>query len=237
MFSPRDPVYVFHHIPKCGGTSIKSILNSWFITISDYWSGKTDDFAKIVDLNSLWSCHCLCGHFEVDGYYLNQRYPEVFTHDRYRVLTFVRDPLQVQLSLFRFEKMSNRPNAKNIEEHLSLRHNYIANRFPATFDNYREVIDRYFFVGILEKSQESMDILASMISKSPKPLQWKNRSNNGAKNSVSTENIPQDVLTQFRKDNALDYLIYDYCVEKFEKRSTENDSIHHGYSATNGVNL
>ena len=36
FLAPKDPVYVFHHIPKCGGTSLNKILDSCFVTINDY---------------------------------------------------------------------------------------------------------------------------------------------------------------------------------------------------------
>jgi hypothetical protein len=107
MLAPREPVYVFHHIPKCGGTSLNKVLDSWFTTVKDYRSGWSMNYPEKIDIGRLRSCHCLCGHFELDGYYLHQRYPEVFMSSRYRVFTFVRDPLQVQLSLFWYETINN----------------------------------------------------------------------------------------------------------------------------------
>ena len=217
MLAPRDPVYVFHHIPKCGGTSINKVLDSWFITIMDYRSGWTTNYPNKVDVSRLRSCYCLCGHFELDGYYLHQRYPELFISNRYKVFTFVRDPLQVQLSLFRYEKMHNQTKAKSIEEHLSIRHNYLADRFPATLDNYKDIIDRYFFVGVLEESEASIAILASMMRKHFVPLPWLNKSRNGVCSNTGSEEASMELMTRFRDDNILDYLIYDYCVEKLQK--------------------
>lgn len=214
---PRNPVYVFHHIPKCGGTSINAVLNKWFVTIQDYRHGLTNSFPKKVNLDSLRSCHCLCGHFELEGNYLHQRYPESLISPRYKLFTFVRDPLQVQFSLFRYEKMHNRSKVASIKEHLLLRPNYMANRFPATFENYKEVIDRYFFVGILEDSQLSMNILASLIGKPFHPMPWINRSVKDQNSYIETEEVSQEIVAQFREDNALDYLIYDYCVAKLRR--------------------
>ena len=104
----------------------------------------TTNYPAKVDTSRLRSCHCLCGHFELEGYYLNQRYPEVYRSERDRVFTFVRDSLQVQLSLFRYEVMNQRSTVSSIEGHLALRPHYVANRFPATIENYKEIIDRYF---------------------------------------------------------------------------------------------
>ena len=224
IFTPRDPLYVFHHIPKCGGTSLNEVLDRWFITIKDYRVGHTMDYPIKADISRLRSCHCLCGHFELGGYHLHQRYPEVFILSRYRVFTFVRDPLQVQLSLFRYEKMHNVSNAKSIEEHLSLRRNYMANRFPATLDNYKDVINRYFFIGILEESEASVAILASMMGKRFKQLPWRNKSRKDVSNNIGTEEISQELIVRFRNENTLDYLIYDYCVDNFKRISAERDA-------------
>ena len=225
MISPRDPVYVFHHIPKCGGTSVREVLHSWFIIFYDYRRRGTLDYPEKVDLNSWRSAHCLCGHFEMDGYYLHQRYPEVFISNRFKVFTFVRDPLQVQLSLFRYEKKYGVNKTEHIEEHLFLRPNYIAHRLLATMDNYREVIDRYFFVGILENGQASLDLLADIIGKPRKSLPWKNRTQNTLESRSSTNNLSEELVERFRSDSALDYLIYNYCVEKLQKMLAEHDAL------------
>ena len=218
ILAPKDPVYIFHHIPKCGGASVNFLLNSWFIIIRDYRTGDTTNYPEKTDVSSLRSCHCLTDHFEIDGYYLHQRYPEILINNWYKIITFIRDPLQVQLSLFRYEKNGNRAKAKDIKEHLSLRPNYIANRLPATINNYKKVIDRYFFIGILEESQASVDRLASMIKKRSKPLPWENKSTKEGDKNTDSENISEEIIRQFRHDNALDYLIYDYCVEKFKQK-------------------
>ena len=132
--SPKNPVYIFHHIPKCGGTSVNKVLNHWFLIIRDYRSPLSLNYKDKIDLNNLRSCHCLCGHFELNGYHIHQRYPQAIEEERYRIITFVRDPLQIQLSLYRYERKRNTPIAKNIEEHLFLRPNYLSNRLPATIN-------------------------------------------------------------------------------------------------------
>ncbi|RLD58552.1 MAG: hypothetical protein DRJ01_12415 [Bacteroidetes bacterium] len=32
----NKPIYIFHHIPKCGGTSVRKALAKRFIILSDY---------------------------------------------------------------------------------------------------------------------------------------------------------------------------------------------------------
>lgn len=218
-FSPKTPIYIFHHIPKCGGTSLLTVLENWFLTIKDYRIGETLNYPRKVNINKLRSGHCLCGHFELDGNYLYQRYPEALNSDKYKMFTFVRDPLDIQMSLWRYEKKKNTNRAKSIEEHLLLRPNYLANRFPATKDNYKSVIDRYFFVGILEDYQSGIDLLAHLLGKKVQKVPWVNQTKN-----TEVVELPKSVVARFKQENALDYLIYNYCFDAFKRTLDKNPS-------------
>lgn len=213
------PVFVFHHIPKCGGTSILAALSNWFTIVADYGSGWTGYYPDKKNIALLGPSHCLCGHFEVEGNYLHQRYPEVFISDKYRVITFVRDPLQVKMSLYRYEIKNNVSNAKSLEDHLFTRPNYMAERFCATQSDYMEIIDKYDFIGILEEGQASLDLLARITGKTRLELPWENRTAENAKSA--TAELSDDCINRFRQENELDYLIYEYCTEKFRKMRTE----------------
>lgn len=216
FFYPENPVYVFHHIPKCGGTSLVHVLSDWFFLIRDYRSGwETINYPKKIKLNSLRSIHCLCGHWELYGYHIFQRYPAILNlPERFRLFAFIRDPLEISLSLFRYEKKNNRNKTISLEQHLSLRPNYLANIFPVSRDNYKNIIDRYFFIGILEEGQASLDLFAKLIGKKSykMPLLNKTKSNKPTKTMLNRE-----LFQKFRYENELDYLIYDYCKEKFRK--------------------
>jgi hypothetical protein len=226
--SPESPVYIFHHIPKCGGTSLVQVLDQWFVTVKDYRYGWTMNYPKKVDINHLRSAHCLCGHFELDGYYLHQRYPEILKSDRFKLFTFIRDPLQTKLALYRFEKKNNVDKARNIEEHLFNRLNYIANRFPATEENYKEVIDRYFFVGILDECQASLNLLARLIGKKAHKMPWVNRTESDGVSDIGK--FSKELVERFRKENALDYLIYEYCLKKFTRSLAEQGTAENTYN-------
>jgi hypothetical protein len=218
--SPAGPVHVFHHIPKCGGTSVKIVLACWFVLVPDYRSGWQGGIPDKVDVHRLRSGNCLSGHYADTGYYLHERYPEMLTSDRFRLITFVRDPLQVRLSLFRYENkfkdiLHDRNVADKLEEHVFSKSNYLAGRFPATLENYKEVIDRYFFVGILEQAQASLDLLAHMIGKPPQKFPWENATRKI--NGPTSEELSDELIARFRDQNFLDYLIYDYCLQKFSE--------------------
>ena len=90
-------MYIFHHLPKCGGTSIVSIIDQWFIQVRDYqdWGEDAASFDKSkLDLSKYDERHCLCGHFEREDIHLHQRYPEVINNPVHRMFTFIRDPLE-----------------------------------------------------------------------------------------------------------------------------------------------
>ena len=225
-FSPAEPVYVFHHIPKCGGTSMEKVLARWFIYVPDHRTGWSSSIPDRVNLRKLRSGHCLVGLYDSEGYYLHQRYPEMLTPGRFRLITLVRDPLQVRLSLYYYGKkrkagLYNRLN--KLEDHVFSGSNYLAGRFPATLENYKEVIDRYFFVGILEQAQASLDILAHMIGKPPRKFPWENATRQS--NGPASDELSDELVAKFREQNSLDYLVYDYCVQKFREKLALLDAV------------
>jgi hypothetical protein len=223
LFSPKYPIYVFHHIPKCGGTSILYLLSNWFYVIRDYREGWSMKYPAAVDLSTFNSKFCICGHWEFEGYRLYQRYPEVFDYDKFKIFTLLRDPLEVSLSLFRYEKENNLNVDMGIEEHLFIRNNYIASILPVTEDNYIEILDKYFFIGILEEGQCCVDILAELIGKKKIIMPWQNKTNT---NTLTDKRaLSPDLVKKFREENILDYLIYDYAYSKFNelKQSLQSD--------------
>ncbi len=172
-------------------------------------------YPTAVDLSTLNSKFCICGHWEFGGYHLYQRYPEVLDSEKFKIFTFLREPLEVSLSLFRYEKENNINVDMGIEEHLSIRNNYIANIFPVTETDYKEVIDRYFFLGILEEGQCCVDTLAEMIGKKKIILSRHNETD--ANLLTDRKSLPQDMVAKFKEENSLDYLIYNYAYSKFNK--------------------
>ena len=207
-------VNIFHHIPKCGGTSVSVALNEWFTVIKEYRSALTNSYPDKININRLNSSLCLCGHFETEGYYLHQRYPEVFRSDKYRIFTFVREPLELRLSLYRYEKKYYPNETDSVENHLNSQRNYLAKRFPATMENYKEIIDSYFFVGILEHGQPSLDLLAKLLNKEAITMPWIN-STKTIKNA-DVKSLSGEFIERFKENNELDYLIYEYCIEKYK---------------------
>jgi hypothetical protein len=212
----KDPVYIFHHMPKCGGTSLSELLNKWFIVIRDYRKGWDGNHPIAIKTDKLRSIHCLAGHWELPGVYLKERYSEVFNNDRYKVFTFLRDPLEHSLSLYRYEKENNRTDIIDIEEHFKIRPNYMATILNANEDNYKQIIDRYFFIGIVEEMEKSIRILSELTEKKYYKLPWINRTKIDPK--INSEKLAKSIIDKFKEINKVDYLIYDYVSERLKRQ-------------------
>jgi hypothetical protein len=208
----KNRICVFHHIPKCAGTSVVNVLGRWFFVKEDYRAFADGDWHanKRIDLDRLGNRHCLVGHFDYPGVYLHHRYPEVLSDHRYFLFTFFRDPLATKLSLFRYEKQSGVIPDMTLEEHLLTRDNYIANCLPCNSVNVEEILGRYDFIGVTEHIDESFRQLAKRLGRKLIAIPRLN----------TTQEVPHDIqltpqlIEEFRQHNALDYRIYRYAVQR-----------------------
>ena len=214
----KRPAYIFHHIMKCGGTSVGLSLYNWFKIIFDHTDDPNGIYRNIneyvnykINLENVYSDCCIVAHFQFSGILLPQRYPEAIIRNKeFRVFTFIRDPLELMISLYYYGKSSI---TTTLEKYLNGHKNYLADFFPCNEDNYKEVIDRYYFIGIVEKMQESFDKLAEMTGNEKVTLPFVNKS----EKDIQVKNLSQEFTDSFRKTNELDYKIYNYCLEKFTK--------------------
>jgi len=214
----KYPVYVFHHIPKCAGTSMVSALRSWFSMVKDYMRYYHPEelsffIRRPVNIRKLRSRHCLSGHFALAETHLNTRYPAVWQNRDYKIFTFIRDPLEVKISLYYFEKKRGQREGISLTQHLLERENYIASILDCTIDNYKDVLDRYFFIGITEHLQSSLDKLADLLNKRKVKLPVLNLSQRDSQVS----NLSPGTINRFKAANELDYRIYDYCLARFQQ--------------------
>lgn len=211
----KKRIAVFHHIPKCGGSSLRRVLVDWFEFHPEYreldWNEDTLRTFEKIPLNNLGPRDCVSAHWDVPGFHLKDRYPNILSDRRRHFLfTFLRDPLEVKISLYYFELKKGRQLSNTLEERIFAEDNYIADRFPCDESNYKQVLNRYDFVGFVESYQESMDRLAYVLEKPKIKITQENIS---ARDNEA--NLSSEIINEFKRRNQLDYKIYRYCQEKF----------------------
>lgn len=213
-----NPAFIFHHLMKCGGTSVVITLYNWFNVIFEHteapnglYKDMNDYHRYKLNLDYIVSDTCIVGHFQHDGYFLSQRYSEAFRRpDEFKIFTFVREPLALVISLYYYSRESI---VCSLENYINGHKNFLANLFPCNENNYKEVLDKYFFIGVVEKMQESFDKLADLSGKVRIKLPYVNKS----KKDDQISNLSLEFIQNFKRHNKLDYLIYDYCLEKLSK--------------------
>lgn len=218
---PRKPAprFVFHHLPKTGGVSVRRALANWFYRFPDYrYRTDPDDFHSgrvtpdPVGLAGLRAWDCLVGHFDEPGIYLHERYPDVLRSRDWFLFTFVRHPLQLQLSLYSWEKKKGKDfGIHELQEELLQRPNYLAHRLPCDEDDWESVMRRYHFVGTTGDLQGSMDRLADLLEVPRVAMLHLNRS----RKRGDLPPFEDGFLDEFERRNRIDYAIYGYALEEW----------------------
>jgi hypothetical protein len=183
---------------------------------------------------------CIHGHFNFRrGFGIKHYYPEV---DQF--FTILRDPFERQISSyfyaknhpddFRFLRDFQDPRPRwcrwaadptyDLQTFLTDDHadtkNNIFDYFPytLTMENYQEYLDKYFvYIGIAEHLQETVNQLAMCLGFYSVPVPVENVSRR-------FEEVPTFAREQFIKDHPLEFAIYAYALERFNKFSTGGSS-------------
>jgi hypothetical protein len=209
--SRHETTYVFHHLPRCGGTSLRKSLMALKSTYNDYRIGWGNLYPLKFPLSRLGNNDCLVGHFELEGYHLFQRYPKVYEDRRFVLFTFIRHPLDLLVSDYYFRLKQGEYVDADIRNHLSSNTNFLAEVLNVTDQNYKTVLNRYDFIGIFEEYEESLLRLSSLLGN--KNLVIKDVNN--AKKDDLINSITQEDIDKFEVQNELDFAIYNYCLERF----------------------
>lgn len=205
--------YIFHHMPKCGGTSAVDALTNWFVILKDYPVGWCDEdnprlYRRFCNnpynLDKTKPYQLLVGHYHLEGSFLDQRYPN-WQNKGYKLFTFLRDPLELQISLYHYEiRMGRISPEQPIEERLFLRKNFIASLIRCNSSNYLDILQKYSFIGLMERYEESFNHLSKLTEKPPVTIKKYNDS------PRSRYKIDSKLIDYFKELNQLDYKIYNY---------------------------
>lgn len=214
-FLKKTPAYIFHHLIKCGGSSAVNEMFNWFNLEFDHLvdATKINEYTKTrYNIDNINSDTCVVSHFSHHGAFLSQRYPEILTkNEEIKTFIFVRDPLKFKISLYYYIRNQGRFQDIPLLNQLKFNRNFLSSLIPCDETNYKEVLDRYFFIGIVEHMQESFNKLAKLLNKKKLVIPVMNQSIK----DEQTSQITPELIEKFKENNKLDYKVYNYCLEKF----------------------
>lgn len=207
---PREYRYLFHHIPKCAGQAAIKAFGHWFDVIEWYREGWSEQGPGVFDVRKLGHRSILCGHFETPDNRVRTHYSDCFRDPGFRVITFVRDPLELAQSLYFYEKGNRRDRGNralgSLNEFLLTHKNFMAFCLQCDKDTWRSVIDDYWLVGTTERMEKSLAFLARELWEPPVDVPTVNA-------SERDETPDPEVVRIFFENNELDYTVYHYVRE------------------------
>jgi hypothetical protein len=209
--------YLFHHIPKTAGTSCLDAFGKIFNVIRDYQATTTPEGLKDYKRNKIILARLreediLCGHWNIAGHYLHQRYPrlQILPHRR---IIFFRDPLSTAQSGVRFGIKRQRFDGTRNDQALVKRAGYFQRMLQCDESNYREILDGYWFVGITEELQAGFDCLTAELQKESLVVAKENTT------KLIDVHFSEAAVSEFIEKSKVDYLIYEYAKQLFSQRA------------------
>lgn len=219
VYNPKEPV-ISIHIPKCGGISLKSVLEHWFgdKLYFHYYHHKRGEYPPKIKIKNfitgkLKSGICIHGHFEnTADVGAKEYYPEIKQY-----FTFVREPLEMQISTFWYEyNLSQKGKLYvngnkitlnyDIDEYLETSKPYSHVFFPEEMnaENYESMLNKYYIhIGLLENYQISLNILAEKLNRPKIDLYKLNNSDRIRKPSETS-------VRKFKEKCLLEYKVFEY---------------------------
>lgn len=223
----EDPIFIFNHIPKCGGSSLKRVLEKKFRIYPEYppheFHFKNPEILemKILEFKNNRVNHhrvkpwqLISGHYQNEGYEITQRFPDLYTNPRIHLITFLRDPFLHRLSMYVYSKKKDLAFVRNltIKEYVLKEINFFGKALNCDSSNYKEILDNYFFIGLTEKYQQSLNLLGELLNiKLPSQPPHVNRTDS----INSLDEFSSKDIEEFKLLNQLDYQIYEYAKTRF----------------------
>jgi hypothetical protein len=225
-YDPNKPI-ISLHIPKCAGQSFRRALVHWFGgNLFVHYFQQRSAPPEILELKP---GICIHGHFNREkNLGADTYYPTV---DQF--ITILRNPLDVAVSNYFFWKKKARARQlaigsliqggehdyTDIDDFFKKRpRSHILNFMPQelTRANYKKILStRFVWIGLVERLQEDMIVLAERLGFSPYTIDRINVSER------DEELIPR-TRDEFIKNNPLEFEIYHYIKEQHPAPGARN---------------
>lgn len=199
---------MFNHLPRTAGAAVARILDTALAPVFDY-PGPTEVarqrwLAHPVDLDLLAPGALLMGHYTAPGGRVHERYPSVFSSTRYRLITFLREPISWVESHLRYFGPAEMGYA-DIDDTLA----GLAGTCQRTYEwpplSARDALDGYWFVGLCQCTHDDCDELLRRLGHPPRRLPDTNRSDRSSHAGLSAarrrryQSLAGDDLELFRR--------------------------------------
>jgi Sulfotransferase family len=211
---------IFIHIPKTGGTTINCIMNK------TEWQTKPDfNYRHIIYETKKSNSQDIFDPQNYDKY------------RNYNIFMVLRNPIDRIISEYYFIKDRQeflsliKPIPKNLKQYILSKqtNNYMTGFLvgkrmfdqdlvnDADLELVLNTIDKLNInVGIFEFYSKSLSLFTSITGiKWPKNIDIKRIT----LNRPSVDNVPKEINDLIRKNNSLDFKLYEYCLKKFEENS------------------
>ncbi|KPQ19468.1 MAG: Sulfotransferase family [Algoriphagus marincola HL-49] len=224
----ENPIFIFNHIPKCGGTSLNIVLRKWFHMVRDYpphdlqfpdpkdWEIAQSKFENSPPkIRNLKPFQIVAGHYHHPRNRFSKRIMPYAKYCNLKKITFVRNPLAQRLSLYKYGKRKGHQWVEgfSLEDYVLSEANFLARTLECDDSNFKKVLDSYFFVGITEEYDESIKKLGCALGKSSLgEIPHVNKTDS----SSELTKLSQDIIEAFKEENKLDYMIYNYSCKIFD---------------------
>lgn len=147
-------LYVFYHIPKCGGTTIKMYYLKYFSNEKclKVWNTETancnrDNFDQIEKINDF---KCVIGHLDFNSSLKNKEFNHLFLSGNIMSHSVVREPIDRIISLYNY--IRNEEKHPSHQEILSVEPWPFLKKQPANFQSKWLGIDYFKTIDNLKKN-------------------------------------------------------------------------------------
>lgn len=213
------PVYIYQHVPKCGGTSFRTACRSFFTEVRDVPPSKDDLEAweafcrNKVDFSTLGRDTIITGHLIHEGLRPRERYAQEIADGRAQIVTVLREPLSRLISGYAYALRFGETPPVTLEQRVRKTKNPMSRFLGFDGSNAEAFLKSFFLVGLTEHLQATVDLLAKSAGKESVEVPRANVSKERARLEVSPE-----AAEVFRVNNAQDYELYETAARIFRER-------------------